>query len=162
NAVNRVWKTFDWTWVHNRVGLRLKNYFEQNHVFVVDSSDRFAYALAGRSSVGPKWFGAMTAELTPVIDAVRGRPSPLKPEDIDAARKPARASHVQMFMGRPAIVAAMAVGSGTGQARLPDQPPPLVITVTYLRDRFLTSVSRRLELPHLRLTGLATPVGQDN
>jgi diguanylate cyclase (GGDEF)-like protein len=161
NAVNRMWKEFDWTWVHNRVGLRLKNYFEQNHVFVVDSSDRFAYALAGRSSVGPKWFGTMTAELTPVIDAVRGRPSPLKPEDMDVARKPARASHVQMFMGRPAIVAAMAIGSGTGQAGLPEQPP-LVITVTYLRDRFLTSVSRRLELPHLRLTALTTPVGQDN
>ena len=63
NAVNRLWNDFDWTWVHNRVGLRLKNYFEQSHVFVVDSFDRFAYAMAGRSSVGPKWFGAMTAEL---------------------------------------------------------------------------------------------------
>jgi diguanylate cyclase len=162
NAANRMLKEFDWTWVHNRVGLRLKNYFDQNHVFVVDSSDRFAYALAGRSSVGPKWFGSMTAELTPIIDAVRGRPGLLKPEDIDVARKPARASHVQMFMGRPAIVAAMAVGSGTGEVRLPEQPPPLVITVSYLRDRFLTSVSRRLELPHLRLTALTTPAGQDN
>jgi diguanylate cyclase (GGDEF)-like protein len=162
NAVNRLWNDFDWTWVHNRVGLRLKNYFEQSHVFVVDSLDRFAYAMAGRSSVGPKWFGAMTAELAPVIDAVRGRPSPLKAEDVDVARTPARAARVQMFMGRPAIVAAMAVGSGTAQARLPDQPPPIVISVTYLHDRFLTSVSRRLELPHLRITGLTTPVGQDN
>jgi diguanylate cyclase len=162
NAVNRLWNGFDWTWAHNRVGLRLKSFFEQNHVFVVDSSDRFLYALAGRSSVGPKWFGATTAQLTPVIDAVRGRPSPLKAEDIDVARRPPRATRVQMFMGRPAIVAAMTVGAATAQARLPEQLPPIVLSVTYLHERFLTSVSRRLELPHLRVSGLATPVGHDN
>jgi diguanylate cyclase (GGDEF)-like protein len=162
NAVNRLWKEFDRTWAHNRVGLRLKNYFEQNHVFVVDSFDRFAYALAGRSSVGAKWFGATTANLAPVIDAVRGRPSALKPEDIDIARVPARAARVQMFMGRPAIVAAMTVGSATAQPRLPEQPAPIVVSVTYLHDRFLTAVSRRLELPHLRMTGLTTLVGHGN
>jgi diguanylate cyclase len=167
NAVNRLWKGFDWNWAHNRVGLRLKSYFEQNHVFVVDSSDRFVYAMAGRSSVDPKWFGAATADLTAVIDAVRGRPNPLKAEDIEVSQaasphRPARAARVQTFIGRPAIVAAMAVAPATGQARLPDQPPPLVVTVTYLHDKFLTSVSQRLELPHLRMTGLTTPVGQDN
>src|SRR5262249_23554897 len=86
NAVNRTWNEFDWTWVHNRVGLRLKNYFEQSHAFVIDSSDRFVYAMAGGSSVDPNWFGAATADLAPVIEAVRGRPSPLKTEDIDIAR----------------------------------------------------------------------------
>src|SRR5262245_57054048 len=102
NAVNRLWKGFDRTWAQNRVGLRLKNYFEQNHVFVVDSSDRLGYAMAGRSSIGAKWFGAPTTGLRPVIDAVRSRPSPLKAEDIDVAGVPARAARVQMFMGRPA------------------------------------------------------------
>jgi diguanylate cyclase (GGDEF)-like protein len=162
NAVSRLWRDFDWTWVHNRVGLRLKNYFEQSHVFVVDSSDRLAYAMAGRSGVGAERSDAMTAELAPVIDAVRGRPSPLKAEDVDVVRAPGRASRVQMFMGRPSIVAAVAVGSGTAQARLPEQPPPIVISVTYLHDRLLASVSRRLELPHLRVTELTTPVGEDN
>ena len=170
NAVNRLWNDFDWTWVHNRVGLRLSNYFEQNHVFVVDQFDRFAYAMAGRRDVEPKWFGAATADLTPVIDAVRGRPNPLKAEDVDIARsdaaeslrRPPRAARVQMFMGRPAIVAAMAVGSATIQPRLPEQPPPIVVSVTYLDDKFLMSVSDRLELPQLRMTGLTTPIGQDN
>lgn len=170
NAVDRLWNGFDWTWVHNRVGLRLKNYFDQSHVFVVDSSDRFVYAMAGGSSVDPKWFGTATSDLAPVIDAVRGRPSPLKAEDIDVARgespgsssRPARASRVQMFIGRPAIVAAVTVASGSGHARLPSQPPPIVLSVTYLRDKFLAAMSRRLEMPHLRIIGLATPVGQDN
>jgi diguanylate cyclase (GGDEF)-like protein len=170
NAVSRLWNAFDWSWAHNRVGLRLRNYFEQNHVFVVDSFDRFAYAMAGRSSVGPKWFGSAIGDLMPVIDAVRGRPSLLKPEDIDLApadtasspRRPPRASRVQMFLGRPAIVAAVAVAPGSVQPRLPDQPPPIVVSVIYLHDRFLASVSPRLELPHLRMTSLATPVGQDN
>jgi diguanylate cyclase (GGDEF)-like protein len=170
NAVDRLWRAFDWTWVHNRVGLRLKNSFEQNHVFVVDPSDRFVYAMAGRSSVDPNWFGPATADLAPVIDAVRGRPSPLRTEDIDiaraeaagSARRPARAARVQMFMGRPAIVAAMAVASGTGRVRLPDGPAPIVVTVTHLQGKFLAAVSRRLELPHLRTTGLTMPVGQDN
>jgi len=170
NAVDRLWRAFDWTWVHNRVGLRLKNYFDQSHVFVVDPSDRFVYAMAGRSSVEPKWFGAEAADLSPVIDAVRGRPNPLKAEDVDvargetagSARRPPRATRVQMFMGRPAIVAAIAVAPATGRARLPDGPPPIVVTVTYLHGKFLAAVSRRLELPHLRMTGLATAVGQDN
>lgn len=170
NAVDRLWNGFDWTWVHNRVGLRLKNYFDQSHVFVVDSSDRFVYAMAGGSSVDPKWFGTATADLAPVIDAVRGRPSPLKAEDVDVARgesprsssRPARASRVQMFIGRPAIVAAVTVASGSGHARLPSQPPPIVLSVTYLRDKFLAAMSRRLEMPHLRIIGLATPAGQDN
>src|SRR5262249_33015969 len=169
NAVNRLWYGFDWNWAHNRVGLRLKNYFEQSHVFVVDPSDRFIYALAGRSSVEPKWFGAATADLIPVIDAVRGRPNPLRGEDVDvaraetagSARRPPHAARVQMFIGRPAIVAAMAVAPATSQ-RLPDQPPPIVVTVTYLQGKFLAAVGRRLELPHLRMTGHATPVGQDN
>ena len=168
NAVDRLSNSFDWTWVHDRVGLRLKNYFDQSHVFVVDSSDRFVYAMAGRSSVDPKWFGTATADLAPVIDAVRGRPSPLKPEDVETSRtqtgaplpRPAHASRVQMFIGRPAIVAAVAV-SGTSRMRLPNQPP-IVLSVTYLRDKFLGAMSRRLELPHLRITGLTTPVGQDN
>jgi diguanylate cyclase len=56
----------------------------------------------------------------------------------------------------------MAVGSATIQPRLPEQPPPIVVSVTYLDDKFLMSVSDRLELPHLRMTGLTTPVGQDN
>jgi len=169
NAVSRLWNAFDWNWAHNRVGLRLRNYFEQNHVFVVDSFDHFTYAMAGRSSVGPKWFGPAIAGLTPVVDAVRGRPSPLKREDVELARadatsprRPARAARVQMFLGRPAIVAAVAVASATSQAHPPDQPPPIVVSVTYLHDRFLGSVSRRLELPRLRMVGLATPVGQDN
>ncbi len=170
NAVSRLWNGFDWSWVHNRVGLRLKNYFEQNHVFVVDPFDRFAYGIAGRRSVGAAWFGPALGDLAPIIDAMRGRPSVLKPEDVALGRadetgspgRPARASRVQMFMGRPAIVAAVAVGAGNSQARLPDQPPPIVVTVAYLRDRFLASVSRRLELPHLRMVGLTTPVGADN
>jgi diguanylate cyclase (GGDEF)-like protein len=170
NAVTRLWTGFDWPWVHNRVGLRLKNYFEQNHVFTVDSSDRFTYAMAERSSVDAGWFGAATADLKPVIDAVRGRPSPLKPQDIDPAHsdpataiaRPARATRVQLFMGRPAIVAAVAVAPGTPSSEVPDRPPPILISVSYLHDKFLESVSRRLELPNLRLTDLTHPVDSDN
>jgi diguanylate cyclase (GGDEF)-like protein len=170
NAVTRLWTGFDWTWLHNRVGLRLKNYFEHNYVFAVDPSDHFTYAMAGRSSVDAEWFGAAMADLAPVIDAVRGRPSALKPGDIDLAHvdaatsisRPARASRVQMFMGRPAIVAAVTVAPGTGDVRLPDQPPPILISVCYLYDKFLESVSRRLELPHLRLTDLGKAADTDN
>ncbi|HXW25788.1 MAG TPA: EAL domain-containing protein [Xanthobacteraceae bacterium] len=170
NAVNRMWIEFDWAWVHNRVGLRLQSYFEHNYIFAVDSSDEFTYAMAGRSSVDARWFGAATADLAAVIDAVRGRPSPLKPEDIDrgyvdpatAIERPARAARVQMFMGRPTIVAAVPVAPGTSQVAPPHQPPPILISVSYLYDKFLEAVSRRLELPNLRMIDLATPADNDN
>jgi len=170
NAVNRLWTGFDWSWLHNRVGLKLKNYFEHNYVFAVDPYDHFSYAMAGRSSVDAEWFGEATADLAPVIDAVRGRPSVLKPADVDPAHvdaataisRPAQASRVQMFMGRPAIVAAVAVAPGTGLVSTPDQPPPILISVSYLYDKFLESVSRRLELPHLRLTDLGKAADNDN
>ncbi len=170
NAVTRVWTGFDWNWVHNRVGLRLRNYFEHNYVFVVDPSDRFAYAMAGRSSVAVDWFGDATEDLAPVIDAIRGRPSPLNAENVDpavddpatGARRPARAARVQTFMGRPAIVAAVTVAPGDKNVLLPDQPPPILISVSYLYDKFLEVVSKRLELPHLRLAVLAPPAANDN
>jgi diguanylate cyclase (GGDEF)-like protein len=170
NAVIRLWTGFDWSWVHNRAALRLKNYFEHNYVFVVDSSDRFAYAMAGRSSVAVDWFGAATEDLSPVVDAIRGRPGPFKAENIDppvedpttGVRRPARAARVQMFMGRPAIVAAVTVAPGDKNVFVPAQPPPILITVSYLYDRFLEVVSKRLELPHLRLLELASPAANDN
>jgi diguanylate cyclase (GGDEF)-like protein len=170
NAVSRLWTDFDWPWVHDRVGLRLKNYFEHSYVFTVDSFDQFTYAMAARNNVDARWFGAATADLAPVLDAVRGRSSPLKPQDIDPARvdpataidRPARASRVQMFMGRPALVAAVTVAPGTRAAAVPNRPAPILISVSYLYDKFLESVGRRLELPNLRMTDLATPAGSDN
>jgi len=159
NAVLRLRIGFDWEWVHNRVAMRLRDYFEHNNVFAVDASDRVVYAMAGRSSVDPGWFGSAIDDLAPVIDAIRGRSSPLKPGAVEPAlydpaigvERPIRTARVQQFMGRPAIVVAVAVGSGSRANILPDRLPPILLTVTYLHDRFLELISKHLELPHLRL-----------
>ena len=170
NAVSRLWTGFDRDWVHNRVGLRLKNYFGQDCVFAIDPFDQITYAMVERSNAEPRWLAAAAGELAPVIAALRGRDSPLRPEDIEPAHldsataiiRPARASRVQMFMGRPAIVAAVTVAPGDRLLSVPDQPPPMLISVSYLNDKFLAAVGRRLELPNLRVIDLARPAESDN
>src|SRR5262249_51125119 len=106
NAVMRLWTGFDREWGHKRAGPRLRTYFEHDDVFVVDPADHLVYALDGESRFELDPSDAAFAELAAVIDAVRGRPTPIaavniEPEATDPAtgmRLPVRTTRVQTFM----------------------------------------------------------------
>jgi diguanylate cyclase (GGDEF)-like protein len=156
-AVRRMWLDFDPRWAHARVGLRLKTYFEHDQVFVVDPSDRFVYALVGDQVVDAANLGPAIDDLRPVIDGLRGRDTPGHAEaeraSIDPStgvRRRARLGRVQKFIGRAAIVGAVAMTPADESMATPPGPPPLVITVDVIDDNFLGKVGAQLKLSHLR------------
>jgi diguanylate cyclase len=158
-SIRRIWLRYDPNWVHARVGLRLKTFFDHDYVFVIDSSDRFIYALLGREAVNPASFGSALGDLQTVIDDVRGRRAlranaEVEPAEIDpntGVNRPARTARVQTFLGRPAIVAALAAVASDDSVQIPDGPSPILITVSLIDGKYLGRLSQRLKLPNLRM-----------
>jgi len=122
-GIQNIRTRFDQGWVQLRVGLRLQSLFDQDFVFVADPSDRLVYALLGNRSVDPNWFNSTRHELMPALDLLRGR----APDQADAladaesaqpGRPRLRAVSLQTFLGKPAIVTAVA-------SPPMETPPPL-------------------------------------
>jgi diguanylate cyclase (GGDEF)-like protein len=179
DAVRHIRDRFDHDWVHNRIGLWLKNYFDHDFVFVADSQNHLSYALLGRNSVEPRWFNSIMPELAPTLDFVRGRNAEpnnaLRVSELrrggqsDAARP---ATLIQKFLGRPAAVAAVTIAP-TDQIgdKAAQQPAPVVVSVKFIDDDVLSDIAARIQLQHLRAVEgpvappdhgytIATPAGQ--
>src|SRR5262249_31551299 len=92
-------------------------------------------------------------------------PVHIEPEATDPTtgmRLPVRTTRVQTFLGRPAIVAAVTVAPANQYLHVPHQPAPILVSVNFLSDTFLEAVSKRLELPHLRLLEASQAETSDN
>jgi diguanylate cyclase (GGDEF)-like protein len=160
-AVRRIRDQFDRDWVHNRVGLWLKHYFEHDFVFVADNADNLTYALLGRNSVEPRWFNSIVPELAPTIDYIRGRVGEepkgairiAEPRRNFDAGRPTRVTLVQRFLGRPAAVAAVLIAPTHQIAgELARDTVPLVIAVKFVDETLLAEIGGRLQLNGLRVT----------
>jgi diguanylate cyclase (GGDEF)-like protein len=168
-AARRIRDQFDRDWVHNRVGLWLKHYFDHDFVFVADSSDRLTYALLGRNSVEPRWFNSIVPELAPTIDYVRGRSDQpnhavliSEPRRGSGTDKPGRATLIQRFLGRPAAVAAALIAPGEQIAGdVARETLPLVIAVKFIDEAMLSEIGGRLQLNGLRVTEKALAPAND-
>jgi diguanylate cyclase len=158
-SVRWVWLHYDAHWVHLRVGLRLKTFFEHDHVFMLDPADRFIYALRGRESVEASLFGDALAALDTVVSDLRGRGLPRPGAQLEAAeldpatgvRRPVRTARLQRFLGRPAIVAALGMVPGDDSLSVPAGPSPILVTVSVLDGESLHALGARLGLPNLRM-----------
>jgi diguanylate cyclase len=158
-GIEHLWREFDPRWAHQNIGLRLKALFGAAHVFVIDGSDRFVYALSGTEMIDPKSFGETLGHLWAVIEDVRGRRVPAMPDEVELAtedpasnqRRPTRAARLQTFLGRPAIVAAVVIAPEDGTIALPHTNPPVVITVSDIDQAFLSRLGARLEMPDLHM-----------
>ncbi len=157
-AVRRIREKFDHDWLHNRVGLWLRNSFDHDFVFVTDSSNKLVYALLGRNSVEPKWFNSILPELTPTLDYIRGTRADGNLDGavrISDARRPEgqpnRATLVQRFLGRPAAVAAVLVAPTEHVAGAERSSSPVVLSVKFIDDDVLSDIAGRLQLESLHL-----------
>ena len=157
-AVRRIREKFDHDWLHNRVGLWLRNSFDHDFVFVTDSSNKLVYALLGRNSVEPKWFNSILPELTPTLDYIRGTRADGNLDGavrISDARRPEgqpnRATLVQRFLGRPAAVAAVLVAPTEHVAGAERSSSPVVLSVKFMDDDVLSDIAGRLQLESLHL-----------
>ena len=116
SAIQNIRVKFDAVWAEQRVGIWLQTYFDHDYVFIFDAQDRPIYSLVGRGAAAPAWFAAAWPDMKTVIDSMRGRDSTLAGAvRLDEARQPAADAHekaavIRRFLGRPAVIAAVAVG----------------------------------------------------
>jgi len=151
-AYRRIRVSFDSDWAQISVGLRLQSFFDHDFVFITDPSDHVLYASLGRRSVDPNWFNSVQSELRPVLDVMRGNPDPGGAVTIDATGLGNnRAARLQSFLGRPAIVAAVAVAVANGnEARTDvDAHAPVILSVKFIEDDMLKDIASRLRLSNL-------------
>jgi diguanylate cyclase len=156
--------SYDPQWAERRVGGWLETYYGQDAVVIVGGDDAVKYS-AFRA---PEQGGApdLRAELATDLDLIRGRFSALPERTIPVvASNPAQPGRhialIQRFMNRPAIVAAVAVGSDNDLAAGNAQAP-IVFGVKYIDDNLLQEIGRRLQLPDLRQIDEAAQAGDDN
>jgi diguanylate cyclase (GGDEF)-like protein len=90
-----------------------------------------------------------------VIDALRGRNADSAATNLaggSSAQKPAQNLHgtrLQTFLGRPAIVAAVAIGTAEDLTRDPSEKPPLVMSVKLIDEGVLAEIASHLQLRNL-------------
>ena len=149
-AYRRIRVSFDSDWVQISVGLRLQSFFNHDFVFVTDPADHLLYASLGRRSVDPNWFNSVQSELQPVLDVMRGGADPGDGRTIDVTGLGNhRAARLQSFLGRPAIVAAVAVANTDEAAAGVDTGAPAVVSVKYIDDEMLGEIASQLRLNNL-------------
>src|SRR5262245_25522632 len=146
-ANRRIRVSFDAEWIETYVGLRLQSFFDHDFVFVTDAADRFLFASLGQRSVDPNWFNTIRPDVTPIFDLVRGRAGAGGGTAANASSH--RAVRLQAFLGRPAIVAAVAVIPPDDTSPHAEAEAPLVLSVKFFDEEVLASIASNLQLRNL-------------
>jgi len=153
SAIRSIRGNYDAQWVDHRVGNWLQTFFDHDLVVVVDAFDRVEYARSGSGEAPDAVDWPM--EFATILDLMRGRHSgPLRRAvPVVAAHDPLRpgrfAALIQRVRNRPAIVAAVAVGSA-GDLAAGNPGAPIIVAVKYIDDVMLREIGSRLQLPALR------------
>ncbi len=155
---------FDRQWVDQHIGKWLENYFDNDVVVVLGDDDEIEYrdfrapAAQTPADLGP--------ELAPALALLRGRLTAMPAHTIaviaaQQASHPGRSTAlVQSFLGRPAIVSAVAVGSDADLAA-GNAGAPIVFAAKYIGERLLKKIGGHLQLDDLRGIAGPAPAGQD-
>jgi diguanylate cyclase (GGDEF)-like protein len=143
---------YDPQWVERNIGAPLTTIFDYDVAVVVDGSDQIKYKLF--QSPGDPGGTDVRAQLAPTIDLLRGRLNAAPPRTIQILqqnpRKPGRRTAlIQQFAGRPAIVAAVAVGTDADLA-LGNDRAPIAFAIEYIDQNMLRAIAQLLQLPGLR------------
>ena len=162
-ADRRIRVAFDPEWVQTYVGLRLQSFFEHDFVFIADPSDRFIYASFGQHSVDPNWFNSIQPDVKGILDVVRNRSGgDAGGVDLSSTKHSGlpRAVRLQGFLGRTAIVAAVAIAAPADASPNVAAAVPVVLSVKFLDDDLLADIAARLQLRNLhRVEDASTPAG---
>jgi diguanylate cyclase len=152
-AISNLEVNFDHTWAQQRVGQWLETFFDHDYVLILDGKDRMVYSLIGHNAADAAWFESARPDVMSVVDYMRGRvPRLASAAEIVKPTFPKIALHqqaaaVREFMGRPAILAAAAVGPidvGHGEGA------PVVMSVKFIDRDVLADITSRLRLSNLR------------
>src|SRR6185437_5321826 len=156
-ARRNIREKFDPAWVQQRVGLWLESFFDQNLVFVVDGNGHLLYSLANRKNTDTAWFEAAQADLAPVLGHLRDQ-SPAVPDAMPEDAANGQTVVALKFLGQPAIVAAVAVGS----KRSLTADAPIVVSVKYIDKNMLAEMAARLRLDNLHMVANESATTHEN
>jgi diguanylate cyclase len=159
-ATAKLRNAFDAQWADRRVGRWLQNFYSQDLVVIVDGGDHIKYS--SFRSPGDAMAGDLNEQIKSSLDLLRGRltATPEHAVAVLARQNPAKPGRstalIQRFLDRPAIVAAVAVGSETDLAAGNAQAP-IVFCVRYIDGPLLQEIGERLQLSSLRRIENAPP-----
>jgi diguanylate cyclase len=163
-AATAIRADYDAQWVAQRVGNWLQTYFAHDVVAVVDGSDQIKFLRFRAAADVPA--ARVRADLAPGIDLLRGRLAALPAGTLDVLgeQNPLRPGRhtalIQNFLGRPAIVAAVAVGT-SAELSAGNGGAPIVFSVRYVDGPLLQQIGSDLQLSDLRKIGpAAQPAGE--
>ena len=119
-AIENIRHSFDPQWAKLRVGTWLETYFDHDYVFIFDRNDTLLYSVVGRRPADTQWFATARPAFASVLDFMRGRDPSLRgairlnqPIFTEGSAHP-QAAIISRLLGRPAIIAASAVGPADG------------------------------------------------
>ena len=163
-AIANIRVKFDIDWAKQHIGTWLETFFEHDHVFVFDASDNLLCSKAGPNSTERELLKFIQPDQTAVLAYMRGR-SPtlhngirLTPSSLTEGGAHPRAAVIGRLAGRPAIIAAVAVGPVDGIPASRDEAAPIVMSVKFIDSDALATIAAQLRLQNLRLIDDATAV----
>jgi diguanylate cyclase (GGDEF)-like protein len=164
-ATEAIRDDYDAQWVEQRVGRWLETFFDHDLVVVVSGSDQVQFARSRIS--GDIGMTELPPALAAVRDLLRGQLEVVPVRALAVAgtqdpHKPARATAwIEQVMNKPAIVAAVAIGSD-GELANGNAGAPIVISVKYIDDALLTEIGKKLQLTGLRVADNGEAAGGQN
>jgi diguanylate cyclase len=160
-ATQAIRQHYDAQWAEGRLGNWLEASFDHDLVLVVDGSDHVAYARS--RSAGDIGTIELPAPLTAILDLLRGRLNAMPAHALSVfaqdPHKPGRSTGlIEQVMDKPAMVAAVAVGSDADVAA-GNTGAPIVISIKYIDNDLLHAIGERLQLSGLRAVDSAGQAG---
>ena len=159
----------DMRWIHDNIGSWLHRLFGQNEVFALDGLDRPFYAAVNGQMVQARRYDALKPDLHYLVDSVRHRNAgpngkhdrnPDRPLSVGSTvRTTSRAthdSHLMLIGGRPAVASAMLVEPSTKGYVERRGSWPILISVRYLDEAFLSDLDKRQLIAAPRISRLPT------
>jgi diguanylate cyclase len=158
-TVQHVRSSFDPPWAEQHIMLPLQQKLDHDYVLILDGSDRLLLARSARGATETEWFKQVRNDLSGLLDYVHGRigqlPSVIGRDETSTGPDGAHpyAAIIREFMGRPAIIGAVAVGPLDDVPAAFDETAPTVLSVKFIDHNVLTDIASRLRLTHLHKLG---------
>jgi diguanylate cyclase len=155
-AIQNIRRAFDPEWAKQRVGAWLETYFDHDYIFIFDRKDDLVFSVVGHRPADTQWFASARPGLISVVDYMRGRDPNLRDafrlNQTTGARGGThrQTAVIRRLTGRPAIVAAVAVGPADGIPASLDNVAPIIMSVKFIDDSALASIKTQLRLTNLR------------
>ena len=133
-----------------------RHIFDHDYVFIFDRKDDLIYSMVGHRPADMKWFATARPGLASVIEYMRGRDPNLhgairlNQMTMTDGGAHQQTAVIRRLMGRPAVVAAVAVGPADGIPASLEDAAPIIMSVKFIDDGALSSIAAQLRLTNLR------------